>query len=328
MILFLGIPKRPNEPAEDVKSYFRHLVATYHSLTPDEKKKNEDLAAKIDKHIQNPEAVPLDWDYLFELELLILRLMPDQMIERKKWVIRERFQEAVGEQDFRDYQQSGPPLKDEPKGALVADLGIILDDLFWRHKLRTLWDSQWKHLVIGIAIGFACVAAASLAVVATWGLFASSVETTVLKAVLALAAVALAGMTGSLISLLQRLQSVPNDQKRTVNLIGIANGKALVFQSLTTGAVFAFLMLLLFGSGMLQGDLFPKVVWGGTFLAGLAGMFDKGDALAMLLIWCFVSGFAERLVPDILDRLTKRTASAPLFGEVKAPELATAPQEK
>ena len=315
MPLFLGMPRKgPKEPAEDVRSYFKHLVATYHSLTPDEKKANEGLAARIDEHIQNAKN-ELDWDYLLELEMLILRLLPDQLIQRKTWIIRERFREAAGEQDFRDYQNSKPPNADEPKGALVADLEVVLDDLFWRHKLRTLWDRQWKRLVTAIAIGFACIAAASLAVVAAWGFLGVSVKMVTLKAVLTLAAVALAGMAGSLVSLLQRLQSVPHNQKRAVNLIGIENGRALVLQSLMTGAIFAFLMLLLFGSGLLQGGMFLNVKWTGTFLQGLADMSGTGSQLAMLLVWCFVAGFAERLVPDILDRLSKKGSAAPLFGE-------------
>lgn len=316
MFLFLGMPRKraKEEPADDAQSYFEHLVATYDSLTLDEKKKNEELATRIDAHIRNA-TKELDWDYLLKLEILILRLLPDQMLQRKTWLIRERFREAAGEQDFRDYQDSKPPDTDEPKGALVADLEVVLDDLFWRHKLRTLWDRQWKRLVTSIAIGFACVAAASLAVVASWGLLGASVEMVTFKAVLTLTAVALAGMAGSLVSLLQRLQSVPNNQKRSVNLIGIANGRALVLQSLMTGAVFAFLMLLLFGSGLLQGSLFLDVDWKGTFLQGLAAISGTGSNLARLLVWCFVAGFAERLVPDILDRLSKKGSSAPLFGE-------------
>lgn len=312
MPLFLGIPRRrPKEPAEDAKSYFKHLAATYYALTPEERKKNPELARRIDTFIDAAEndAALLTWDYLFELEYMILRLMPKEMIARKKWVIRERFEEAVGEQGYQEYLGTQPP--DKPEEALLADLGILLDDLFWRHKLHTLWERQWKRLVTGIAVGFAGVAAAIVAIAAVWGLVAvpKRVDVTMLKAGVALAAVALVGMAGSLVSLIQRYQSVPSEKKRTVNLIGIENGRALVLQSLMTGAVFALLMPLLFGSGMLNGELFPDIAWDKTsFLAGLAALLANGKQFAMLLIWCFVAGFAERLVPDILNRLTPKTA--------------------
>jgi hypothetical protein len=230
MLLFLGISRKgPKKPTEDVQAYFRHLVATYEALTPDDSK--TDLADKVRDRINkvvDDEPEILDWDYLFELEYLILRLMPPELLARKKWVIRERFEEAVGEQNYKEYLETQPP---KTGAALLADLGIVLDDLFWRHKLHTLWEKRWKRLVTGIAWGFAGVAAAILAFVLTWGLYADSVDVRIVKAVVALAALAVVGMAGSLISLIQRFQSVPSENKRTVNLIGMENGSALVLQS-------------------------------------------------------------------------------------------------
>jgi len=75
------------------------------------------------------------------------------------------------------------------------------------------------------------------------------------------------------------------------------------------GAIFAVALHLLFMSGVLSGGIFPtlaihpkdvevefKSFFFGTVLATDANF-------AKLLVWCFIGGFAERLVPDILDRL-------------------------
>ncbi|MES1240019.1 MAG: hypothetical protein ABUT39_00230 [Acidobacteriota bacterium] len=306
MPLFLGASRRmsrkPESTSEDVASYFKHLIAEYDAL-PHGVDRDPRIENLIEKD-RSPDAC-LDWDDLLELELLVLQALPREAIERKQWLIWARYREAAGERDYQEYRHSQPPdARKEPEAAR-ADLAVVLEDLFWRHKLRTIWEEEWKHLVTKIAVGFAGMAAAGLAIVAACGLLDPVLS---LRAMLALSAVALAGMTGSLISLLQRLQSVPNEQKRAVSLIGIKYGTALILQSLMTGAIFAFLMLLIFGGGIVEGDLFPKLGWvdGKTFLQGLAGTFEKGGELASLLIWCFLAGFAERLVPDVLDRLASK----------------------
>jgi hypothetical protein len=105
------------------------------------------------------------------------------------------------------------------------------------------------------------------------------------------------------------------------------------------GAVFASLLFVLFAAGILQGPAFPKietirseaVAGPGNNIApaandnanpaptpvitesqrtGVLQMKDflaqtgprDGVSFALLVIWSFMAGFAERLVPDILNR--------------------------
>jgi hypothetical protein len=303
MLLLFGLPRRTPPPDEAI-SYLQHLEAEYHAIPPENVGPKRDLIEKLLEAAKKQEA-PIDWSQLFEIELLILDVLPAEKLLRKAWKIRERYQEAAGAEDFAEYNASKPPavtLKDEKD--LRADLEVLLQDLFWRHRLKTVWEMARKSLMKKFSAGLGAMAAVGL--VATWALYWIFESPDQWKAMLTLVLVILAGAAGAFVSLLRRLDAVPAAQKRTVSLIQMEAGStSLVIQSLLTGSIFALLILLMSGSGLLTGDLFPGAGTG-SVLVWLAGTFTEATFFAKLILWAFVAGFAERLVPDLLDTLSKR----------------------
>ena len=164
---------------------------------------------------------------------------------------------------------------------------------------------------------------------------------------LTVGSVALAGIVGGCVSMLQRIQSAPTEGDALFNLAALTNGWRGVSLSPLYGAIFASLLFVLFAAGILEGSVFPRIETVGsektqpaatptaasvtstdasptptatptpneTQRKGVLQIKDflketgpkDGVSFALLLIWSFIAGFAERLVPDTLNRLVAKT---------------------
>jgi hypothetical protein len=71
---------------------------------------------------------------------------------------------------------------------------------------------------------------------------------------------------------------------------------------LLSGAIFAILMLAIFIGGFVQGNLFPAFSDTKSWLS----LFFRVPDWGKLVVWSFVAGFSERLVPNFFDRLVDR----------------------
>lgn len=100
------------------------------------------------------------------------------------------------------------------------------------------------------------------------------------------------GAIGSLISLLTR------NQKSMENLKAFSTSHLFVLQCV--GATFALLLMLFFWGGLISGSLFPNVS-----LGAYISIYSHSD-LGKLLVWSFVAGFSERLIPQLIDNILQK----------------------
>jgi hypothetical protein len=120
--------------------------------------------------------------------------------------------------------------------------------------------------------------------------------------------VVFAGTLGALISVLRRIQGMTLEDNPDLNLVQLGRSSASIYYSPLLGAVFALLLLFLFMSGLLSGSLFPTSPHNGEH--AFLGCVPSGCVdLAKLAIWCFIAGFAEKFVPDALDRLQSESTA-------------------
>ncbi len=149
------------------------------------------------------------------------------------------------------------------------------------------------------------------------------------------AAVLLTGAVGGFVSLQRRLKTLGTD-----DLILLANSWVYVVLSPMVGGILAILLYVLFISGLVDGDLFPTIVAEGTglgpngsslvgaqttevgraavraaenqafvqrvssgSLADLFGVYGASPAdYAKILFWCFLGGYSERFVTNIISQ--------------------------
>ncbi|HEY3581368.1 MAG TPA: hypothetical protein VGK82_12515 [Pyrinomonadaceae bacterium] len=186
--------------------------------------------------------------------------------------------------------------------------------------------------------------------------------------------VALAGVIGGCISMLQRIQSAPSEGDALFNLAALTVGWRGLSLSPLYGGIFASVLFILFAAGLLKGAAFPAIETSldsaqtqaapaekpkppdqtkptvptsnvlfqttalleepkkpdqtttnpstdqaknrseGTEKSNVLRIKDflkgtgpkDGVSFALLMIWSFIAGFAERLVPDTLNRMVAK----------------------
>jgi hypothetical protein len=125
-----------------------------------------------------------------------------------------------------------------------------------------------------------------------------------------------AGVVGALFSSLLRLYNYEDLPKAlTDTKFALTNLYLIIYAlvPLVIGAIAATALYLAFMSGLLKGDLFPMFVCHDgaeaacKSLEGFAQRFAPSgpEDYAKALVWGFLSGFSERLVPDLLQNIAK-----------------------
>jgi hypothetical protein len=291
-----------------VLAYFDNLVSEYDSiccwgnLTPDQKSLINRKSSEVKDYISKREKKELTWRELFIFEKLILHLQPLDRLRRRAWHLRSQFASVFGRDELIAYLSSKPPdpLMAEEQ-VLRADLEQILSRFHWLYTVipdrERIRDKLSQAIITTTFMG---VFEALLI------LFIDYILPSYLGP---LVMVPIMGVIGSCVSMQRRLQTVPNTGDPIVNMEELNSARSSVTWTPLTGAIFAALIYLMFLGGLLEGSLFPKI----TSLTTRV----EGKNLGLLLIWAFIAGFAERMVPDALDRIVGKYQ-----GEAKGPSRA------
>lgn len=117
------------------------------------------------------------------------------------------------------------------------------------------------------------------------------------------AVVVMAGAIGGFVGLQRRLKDLTIPDLKLIACSWVYTGLSPL-----VGGVLGLLLYVIFLSGLLSGDLFPhflsedpsKTIT--SFSAIFAQHADGYKEYAKLVFWCFMAGFSERFVTDVLSR--------------------------
>ena len=113
--------------------------------------------------------------------------------------------------------------------------------------------------------------------------------------------------------------SAVNQSSRKDNLKNAGGGQIIVYLlwKCCVSIVFAFVLHLMFIGDLVSGDMFPKYVHtnisnGGAytnminFATGVDPESNKDTA--KLLVWCFIAGYSEKYVPNLITRISSHSS--------------------
>lgn len=105
------------------------------------------------------------------------------------------------------------------------------------------------------------------------------------------------GALRSVISLLSRRQ------KEAEIVVNASISELIVIN--TVGAIFALILMVFFWGGLISGALFPLVNFSPD-VGGVGITIYRHEDLAKLIVWSFIAGFSERLVPQLIENIQKK----------------------
>ena len=292
-----GDPERLNADAER-REKFERLAAGFNSPYP-----SEQIAAAVDLR---------KW------------MVRDYDLERLIWFLpqlRERYALAMGPKAPKPETVIAGP-EAVTREALEAEALSLLERLKLLYTLsseREILTGRMRRWALGL-LGALFVALLVTRIAPS--LMPSGEARLAIEVVAHFAVIAFVGAAGAMVSILRRTESAMASASSEIDPVrqvsALSQGLTAVFISAFVGGAVSFVLVAVFASGLLRegsivgpaaAALFPQIQ--PCQAACSLSLLDKGlffptaaDS-AKMLVWAFIGGFSEQLVPDVLDRLTK-----------------------
>jgi hypothetical protein len=306
----------------------RGLVTEYKGFTQDQiaQKLNESERSDI-ADIEAVLADPRDKaraDDIYVLQQALVRLYSEEQLRRRIWDFRCQYRDVAGEDAYKAYIDSKPP---DPSDAacgeslLRADAQQLVTHLQRYSMLRAA--AEWERNRLAGRLAFitllVCIPVASIiaehlhpgsGLGYVGRLLGAGTTEAAARGTALMIPVIFAGALGGLVSLQQRLHNINISRDPARQMLGLGQSWYPLYYSPIMGALGAVLLVVCFATKLVEGTLFPSISLGATPANGVIRVLDtmqlNNDSLVRLLLWSFLAGFSERLVPDTLDRLVAR----------------------
>ncbi|GAC1415764.1 MAG: hypothetical protein NVSMB5_05280 [Candidatus Velthaea sp.] len=255
---------------------------------------------RLDDRLKNK--AELWWTDVAQAELCLVELLDIDEVRARLTSWRRRLHEVAGDSRFTLYMASAADLRGTDIAPLRSDLAECIRAVFYFYGAYGMAARSRQTVTLMtcrtalIIVLFESVLAVFLhsAWMKQWGIFSAQ---SILQLTYLLATSA-AGVVGSVVSVQRRLEDPCIDTDPYYRYIQTNDDRvSIAFVSPLFGAILGMLIYGLLASGMVSGSAIPAINAGALAL----------DKLAQVLLYGFIAGFAERLVPDALNRIATRT---------------------
>lgn len=295
-------------------AYFSQLKAEYELMPPAEKTAHSAVNQFVTKLLEETGKTP-SWDNVYAFEMALMRLKCVEKLRREAWSLRNRYREVTGEKNFADYLNSkacDAEIGDEK--TLRADMEQLLGELHKAYILKQTCDNI-RNKLLQTTVMLMCFFILFMIILGYTMIGDEGSDSRLL-----LMMVIFSGAVGGFVSMQRRLQNDSNENNTHYNYFELNNGRLSVYLAPASGAIFAVILITIFAAKIISGELFPElhatavsVEASKGFFRDVLSAFRPVTALDLFkaLVWAFIAGFAERFVPDTLDRLVTRKAQSP-----------------
>jgi len=284
----------------------RELTAQFYvTLRASVARLRPDAETRAAKSWQNVEALlnadDASWSNAYQIEQLLVDLFDDATLEVE---VQSRLIEA----ESNLHSSLTAHYVELAKAATTSEarravLARLINDLQWRHTVNEVKRAYSKEVSKSTGLIFILAVALFAATVVVLAIF-NDRDWRANNAVLLLIA-GLAGGWGAGFSMLASLKSRLDAAE--FNDLKLMKSRWILWSRPLIGVGAASILYFFLVSGLLMGPAFPELVPDPS--VPLPADVAPKD-LALLIVWCFLAGFSERLVPALLAK-TEDRASGP-----------------
>jgi hypothetical protein len=312
--------------------YFDHLYSEYQLIKHLLKHPEKEICEEIEKKRETNE---LTWNEVYTFQMVLLEHQDIETLKSRIISLRIKFQNLADASEYADYlmfravdlkkievdanEPQSPPLLNVNMDKLRADLRYLMDEFYMRYAYTSARENlRTKLLRKGAIYTLIFFIAAAIFLFSQFFVDQSSRYSSIFFPFITMSAVVLMGIMGAFVSMQQRLHNISAKGDPIYNLSLLTHGWLSIALSPMSGAIFALILYLIFSGKILEGTFFPVMTLGPqdsytiaetpykymslkSFILGAHPETSKDYAL--LLVWSFVAGFAERFVPDTLMRI-------------------------